>query len=469
MRYGQRLFCTVVLTALLTLGGCWGKGKDRPKGQHTPRPPVSGVNATFDLRLSLGTATTDQADIFLLFDDTGSFSSRAPSVIALFPTLVEALLTAFPDIDFGFGVGRYEDYSGRGWGSGSSDRPLILNQPIIRTARADFDSLLSAALSRAAPGGGGDGPETGIDALYQVATGVGLDGDGNGSALDSGVAGAVETQTSPGTSGDVPPFSSNVAPTDGTLGGVGWRTNSLKVVIMATDVMTVSPFHGTTIPTMVTGSGGSVPAAAFAGTSTTPGENRFGFVGPTKEKSTSQPGAVAPLGAGGVQQTIDALNALGILVVGLSTQAAPVPEDELDPDFGPSTHLTALAILTGARDSDGTPLVFQLGATAEQLSEAIGDAIEGAITREVDVILTESAVPTGVTVSETPGVRPGVGPGGNATFRVTVRGDVPAGGNVVLTFRDQASNGLLGTAVLRFPSRTSAALDAGSSPNVSIP
>ncbi len=62
------------------------------------------------------------------------------------------------------------------------------------------------ALSRSAPGGGGDGPESLIEALYQLATGAGFDGDNDGSMLESGLAGMVGTQTNPGSSGDVPPF-----------------------------------------------------------------------------------------------------------------------------------------------------------------------------------------------------------------------------------------------------------------------
>ncbi len=52
----------------------------------------------------------------------------------------------------------------------------------------------------------GVGPESLIEALYQVATGAGFDGNGDGSPLESGPAGMLNTQIAPGNSGDVPPF-----------------------------------------------------------------------------------------------------------------------------------------------------------------------------------------------------------------------------------------------------------------------
>jgi large repetitive protein len=95
-------------------------------------------------------------------------------------------------------------------------------------------------------GNGGDSPETAIEALYQIATGMGFDGNGNGNTTDSGPAGRITTQTIPGTSGDVPAFSSFMAdPTpppagpvvlpSGDLGGVGFRPEAARIVIVATD------------------------------------------------------------------------------------------------------------------------------------------------------------------------------------------------------------------------------------------
>ena len=103
------------------------------------------------------------------------------------------LQTALPSVDFGFGVGRFEDYGGPGTGFSAENitgRPFILNQAIIATDHPNFSTLIANALARTAPGFGGDGPESAIgEGLYQIATGAGFDGDGNGSNLDSGPAG----------------------------------------------------------------------------------------------------------------------------------------------------------------------------------------------------------------------------------------------------------------------------------------
>ena len=67
---------------------------------------------------------------------------------------------------------------------------------------------LADALSREAPGGGGDDQESWIEALYQAATGHGWNDDGVNDDSGSGDAGRILTQRQPGQTGDVPKFSS---------------------------------------------------------------------------------------------------------------------------------------------------------------------------------------------------------------------------------------------------------------------
>ncbi|MFM8222852.1 MAG: hypothetical protein ACKOJF_28415, partial [Planctomycetaceae bacterium] len=143
------------------------------------------------------------------------------------------LQTSLPGVDLGFGVGRFEEYGNFAWEYGTG-RPFILNQPIVAASTSGYLGAIQAALDRTTPGYGGDGPETDIEALYQVVTGLGFDGDNNGSVLDSGVAGPAATQLNPGTSGDVPSFASfqadtanNVLPAAGTVGGAGFRAGAL--------------------------------------------------------------------------------------------------------------------------------------------------------------------------------------------------------------------------------------------------
>ena len=213
----------------------------------------------------------------------------------------------------------------------ATGRPFtLLNQPIITATGAGGaaarDTLINDALARTAPGLGGDDPESAVEGLVQTATGIGFDGDGDGSTLDSGPAGLAATPLNPGTSGDVPAFSSNVAPTSGTLGAAGWRSDTLRLTILATDICPVAAFPaGASIPATITGAGAvSVPVSAFACSSTTPGDSRFGFVSNSKTTAgNTVSGAVVPSEAGTVQGTLDALNTLGIRVLGMGPDAGP--------------------------------------------------------------------------------------------------------------------------------------------------
>lgn len=433
-------------------------------------PICSGGSQTIPVSITLPpSAISEKVDIFFSFDDTGSFADFVPTVTSIFGGLVESLETSLPDVDFGFGVGRFEDYGG----SGSSfseevlnGRPFILNQPVITVAGAGSaaarDTLISQALSRSAPGFGGDIPESSIaEGLYQIATGIGFDGDGNGSSLDSGNAGDIDTQTNPGNSGDVPPFSSNLAPTSGSLGGVGWRADALHLVVLATDTCPVAPFPaGNPIPDSITGAGGvSEPVSVFACSSTTPGIDRFGFVGDSKSLSTnSVAGAVVPSEAGTVQATVSALNDLGIRVIGMGPDAGPT--DSIGPSFDESVFLSGLARLTGALDSTGAPLVFSTSVPLSELNSAIADAIAITATLPVDITVSTSELPEGLSVAATPSMVAGVAPGGTADFTLELSGNGhPISGSFDVFFTDLASGAVLGTLPVTVDCKSSADLN----------
>ena len=125
-------------------------------------------------------------------------------------------------------------------------------------------------------------------------TGRGFDGNNNGTTSDSGAAGLVSTQLTPGDSGDVPAFASftidpsgNVLPAAGVLGGAGFRAGALPIILTATDTGFAFQPKG---ETSISGVGGmTLPLAALTETS----------------RSTT------PFNAGaGIQETITALNAL---------------------------------------------------------------------------------------------------------------------------------------------------------------
>ncbi|PWN07840.1 hypothetical protein [Rhodohalobacter mucosus] len=336
-----------------------------------------------------GTIDPNKVDVMLLFDDTGSFAGFVDDVAALFPSIISTLESTFPDKDFAFGVSRFEDYGGPGTGfSGevTTGRPFILNQPLVTESVAGSaaarDALISDALSNTAPGFGGDGPETALHALYELAIGEGFDGNGDGLTTGSGDAGSLAAQTSPGTSGDVPAFASNVLPTSGTLGGAGWRTDAQKIVILATDVCTVAPVPaslGLSLTSTIEGQPGtSEPLSRLVCSSvySSSGSSRYGDISDAKSSAANTvPNATVPSESPSVIETVDALTSFGIQVIGLSTDGAAT--DATGPSFGGSNvYLSALANLTGANDpSTGDPLVFSITTSASSIAAGIVEAV----------------------------------------------------------------------------------------------
>jgi RHS repeat-associated protein len=271
-----------------------------------------------------------KVDIFLLFDDTGSFASTAPQLSRLFPEVINRVTTNLPTVDFGFGVGRFEDYNTEPFGT-PVDRPFILSQPILPLSHGNFAEAISAALNRYVPGFGNDVPESLVEALFQVATGAGFDGDFDGLTSGSGAAGQIGTQVTPGITGDVPSFqrilndslanesdmASFVPFGPGTRGGAGFRDGAISIILVATDAGIayqpdnadqITGFQGIQIPT----------------------EN---FTTASRPQTPNGRGAT-------IQQAIDALLAQNGLIVGLGTNR--------DNSNVPRRPLEAFALATGA-------------------------------------------------------------------------------------------------------------------------
>lgn len=408
-------------------GTLWPEGVSNPAiGNVTPTliqaSLATGQTYTQTVSLTLPTtgALTNMVDVFLLFDDTGSFRFNSPIVRAAFPNIITALETRLPGIDLGFGVGRLEEY-GHFASEYSTGRPFVLNQPIISSSAAGYTDAevlasIQAALDREAPGYGGDQPETVIEALYQMVTGAGFDGNDNGSLLDSGTAGLASTQLTPGDSGDVPPFASftadpsnGVLAPSGTIGGAGFRSGALPIIITATDTGFAYQPKGESTITGVDGL--SLPASAitYNGRGTTPFSS-----------------------GAGIQETVTGLNALGALVIGLGVNdsAAQDPRVGLEAlaNLTGAINRTAETIANGTADeiAPGDPFYFKIGSGGDPLVLNIADgivaAIEGAVTA-VNVNVTLRASDPRVLLDFAPGVINGLGAGDTATFDVTFTGD----------------------------------------------
>jgi uncharacterized protein (DUF2141 family) len=422
-----------------TTGGIlWPGGTSNPAvGNVTPTSITTSLangqteSRTVSLTLPGSGSISNMVDVFLLFDDTGSFTNNSPIVRAAFPQIISSLQTAMPGVDFGFGVGRFEEYANFA-SEYPTGRPFILNQPIVAASTPGFSLAIQSALDRTAPGYGGDTPETDFEALFQVATGRGFDGNNNGTMSDSGAAGLVSTQLTPGGSGDVPAFASftvdstgNVLPAAGTVGGAGFRPGALPIILVATDTgFAFQPAGDTTITGL---NGFTLPISALTQTS----------------RHTT------PFASGaGIQQTITALNALGALVIGLGTNGTAT----VDPRQG----LEAIARLTGATNQSlttiangtldpiapGDPFYFQISSGfGASVANGIVSAIQNGASNVAVNIAIKASDPRG-RIDATPGVINNLGAGDIATFDVTFTGDgrphrfdlqfVRAGSDVVL-------------------------------------
>ncbi|WP_284740130.1 Calx-beta domain-containing protein [Amycolatopsis sp. RTGN1] len=138
-----------------------------PAAVAAAAPP--GVDpATVDLTLAAGQSTTvtkhvttsavpPNPDLVLLADTTGSMGGAITNVRANANAITGDVLAAQPTAQFG--VAEYKDFS--------DSVPFKVNQGITADTGA-----VQAGINQWAAGGGGDGPEADLNALYELATGA---------------------------------------------------------------------------------------------------------------------------------------------------------------------------------------------------------------------------------------------------------------------------------------------------------
>lgn len=179
-----------------------------------PTDDPSGEKAatlTFDTNIR-------RADVHINVDTTGSMNGEINNLQASIRSEIIPGIRAFIP-DSAFGASEFEDFPIMPFGNrfcrrGAPDRPFGLLQAVTTsTARVD------AAIRRLDMplGCGQDLPESGFEALYQIATGAGV--------------------TWPG--GSVPAFTPE--PDGGTIGGVGFREDAFPIVIHVTDATSHVP------------------------------------------------------------------------------------------------------------------------------------------------------------------------------------------------------------------------------------
>lgn len=193
---------------------------DRDAGPPPGRPDGGAQLPPTDLEVVLpylgDPVTTDlsvmgevgKLDVFFSIDTTGSFEGEIDDLQAELRSFVIPELRRRVS-DVAFGAGRFEDFPHDPWGA-PTDRPFRLLAPIT----TDDARISSAVASLDQPlGNGADPPESGAEALYQIATGEGYES-------------LVDPFDATGEAGDV--------------GGAGFRDDALRVVVHVTD----APTHG---------------------------------------------------------------------------------------------------------------------------------------------------------------------------------------------------------------------------------
>ncbi len=207
-------------------------------------------------------------DVVFAMDTTSSMGGeldQLKSSVGAFVNRVRAEVA-----DTAFGLARFEDFPLAPYGNAAAaDQPFSLVQQVTLDATKMADAVASLGIRD-----GGDLPEASLEALYQIATGAGIQGPG---------------------ATDVPSFTPDPNQGTGSGGGVGFHDGALPVVVHVTD----APFHDP----------GAGPGA------------RDCFDGALDYGAGADP---AVPGAATRDQTMTALQAAGIRVVGIVSREYPV-------------------------------------------------------------------------------------------------------------------------------------------------
>ena len=255
--------------------------------------PYKGLPRTQELTFK---PSIKKADVIFLHDTTGSMTGTIDGVRTNLGKIVTGLAAKIPDT--AFGVGDHKDFDVGGHGS-TGDYPFKLTQRVTTVI-----SDVSTALGTLTAGGGSDLPEAQIEGMYQALAGTGF----------KSTAGVVWTAAFDPTVGF------DAAKGNGTIGGMGFRKDSLPIIILASD----ATFHhapGDTEAPMQVGATG--PDQYLA--------SEFGTTDDTLPHT--------------VKQTLDKFASLGAKFMGISAEDYDTTGANVD---SPRHQMEYFALKTGA-------------------------------------------------------------------------------------------------------------------------
>jgi hypothetical protein len=162
----------------------------------------------------------NKLDVAISMDTTGSMSTPITAVQGALNSTLGTAISAL-GISTAFGVSAFDDFPCSPYGTAGTDVPFRL----LQRQTTDF-ATAQAAAARLALHSGGDLPESGLEALFQIAT-----GGGRATTTCSGTTGTYSVAAFNSATGRI----AGVA--DGTLGGMGFRTGALPLVVHITDAL----------------------------------------------------------------------------------------------------------------------------------------------------------------------------------------------------------------------------------------
>jgi hypothetical protein len=174
-------------------------------------------------QLTFGT-DVKKLDVFFNMDTTVSMGDEITNLRDSLTTVVLPGIDAQVD-DAQYGVGAFEDFPIDPYGesdctygaAGGPDQPFELFAEITSDVLTVQSAVSALAPFGEAIGCGADMPESGIEALYQIATGTGLNAPGD----------------------------TLVASNNSGVGGVGFREDSMPVIVQVTDAISHDPVDNT--------------------------------------------------------------------------------------------------------------------------------------------------------------------------------------------------------------------------------